>query len=207
VSRAAYPAALLGALLIVGLTVLAAAGMPNYSHLSQFISELGARGAPHEAWVRFAGFLPAGLLLCAFAWAAHGGLPRSRLLAAGLLGLGIYAAGYVVAAFFPCDPGCRPAQPSMSQVVHNIGGLAGYLLAPLALLALALAARRWPNGGHLVACGFVAAALALLGLLTLSPKSPYVGLSQRVIEASVLSWAVLCGAYVQARGRRQAAKA
>lgn len=38
---------MLGALAVVALTVVGGANFPNYSHASQFISELGADGAPN----------------------------------------------------------------------------------------------------------------------------------------------------------------
>ncbi|MEQ1686221.1 MAG: DUF998 domain-containing protein [Burkholderiaceae bacterium] len=198
-ARWAFPFAVLGAGAVLLLTLLGAAGFPGYSHESQFISELGTRGAPHERWVRFAGFLPAGIFVILFAAAAFDGLPRSRLTSAGLLGLVVYALGYVAAAFFPCDAGCRPAQPSVSQAIHNAVGLAGYALAPLFMYALGWQARRWPGATYLAALGFVAAALVLVGLLTLSPKSPFAGISQRVIEVAVLSWVLLCGVYLRSR--------
>jgi hypothetical protein len=186
-------------LFVVALTLFGGAFYPDYSHLSQFISELGARQAPHEQVVRWIGFLPAGVLVLVFAVVAFKALPRSALTTFGLLGIAAYALGYVVAAFYPCDPGCRPAEPSTSQVIHNIAGLVGYLFAPLSLAALARSARHWPGGGHLAAAGFVTATLALLGLLSLSPEYPYVGLSQRILELSVLVWIVMCGRYIKVR--------
>jgi hypothetical protein len=201
--RHAYAFAVAAALAIALVTVLGAAALPNYSHAAQFISELGASGAAHENAVRFARFLPAGVLLCLFVVAAYKGLPRSRATSLGLAGIAVYAAGYLVASVFPCDAGCRPAQPSTSQIIHNVVGLAGYLLAPAFLSSLAWSARRWPGGAHLAALGVVAALLALGGLMTLSPKSPYAGLSQRMVEASVLLWVVLCGAHVRSRNAAQ----
>jgi len=197
--RFTFLVAVIGVTLIILLTVLGGLAFPGYSHLSQFISELGARGAPTEMMIRFVGFLPAGLLLCLFAWLAHGALPGSALATFGLIGIGIYALGYVAAAFFPCDFGCRPATPSVSQTIHNAVGLAGYLSAPIALLCLGVAARQWPGATYLAASGFLAAIVSTIGLVTLSPKSPYVGLSQRLIELSVLSWVLLCAFYIQRR--------
>lgn len=184
---------------VVVLTLLGGAFYPDYSHLSQFISELGARQAPYEQLVRWIGFLPTGVLVLVFAFVAFKALPRSALTTFGFLGIAAYALGYVAAAFYPCDPGCRPADPSMSQLIHNIFGLVGYLFAPPSLAALAWSARHWPGGGRLAAAGFVAATLALLGLLLLSPEYPYVGLSQRILELSVLVWIVMCGRYIMVR--------
>lgn len=188
---------------VVFLVVVAASLTPNYSHVSQFISELGATGAPYERWVRLAGFLPAGLLLLAFSTLAYFALPRSRAVTLSLSGLALFAAGYLVASVFPCDLGCRPTEPTTSQRIHNAGGMVGYILAPAFLFTLARAARSWPGATRLVIAGHIAAAVALVGLLTLSPSSGIVGLSQRALEAAVLGWAVMLGFYVA--GRKPAA--
>lgn len=129
-ARLVFPFAALSAVFVLLLTVLGGANFPNYSHASQFISELGATGAPHEMLIRFTGFLPAGVFLWLFSLGAFLLLPRSRLTTFGLIGIFLYAGGYVVAAFFPCDLGCRPVQPSTSQVIHNLFGLIGYVAAP-----------------------------------------------------------------------------
>ena len=178
------------------IVIVAGVLTPGYSHASQFISELGAAGAPQEALVRFGGFLPTGLLLLGFCARALCVLPRSAALVTGLLGLVLYALGYLVAAAFPCDLGCRPIQPSLSQWIHDAGGSVGYLLAPMFLFALSRAGRAWPNASALVVAGYIAAGAALIGLITLSPSSPLVGLSQRLIEVAVLGWVALCGIYV-----------
>jgi len=178
-------------------TLLGGALTPGYSHLSMYISELGARGAPLEWPLRLAGFLPAGLLMLAFCVAAWRALPHRWPVAVSLLGLVLYALGYLIAVVFPCDLGCRPAEPSLSQVIHNAGGLLGYLLAPLILLLMARQARAWREARHLVWSGHAAAALALCGLLTLAPESPLVGLSQRAIEAAILLWFTLLGLYLR----------
>lgn len=181
--------------------VWAAALTPNYSHVSQLISELGATDAPYALFVRVAGFLPAGLLLLAFIALAFRAIPRSRPVSLSLFGLALYAGGYLVAAAFPCDAGCRPAEPSTSQLIHNAGGLVGYLIAPVFLFTLARAARRWPGATRLSAAGYVASAVALVALLTLSPSSDSVGLSQRALEVAVLGWVAMFGIYLAKRSK------
>ncbi|CAN5304878.1 hypothetical protein BH09PSE6_BH09PSE6_09640 [soil metagenome] len=202
----AFAAALAAALIVLLTAVVSGTATPGYSHLSQFISELGASGSLHEYPVRFAGFLPAGIVMLVFCWLARRTLPPSPWTSAAFLGLAIYALGYVVAAFLPCDPGCRPAHPSAAQAVHNAVGGLGYLVAPASLLVLALRSRSWPASRLLPIAGFVAAGVALLGLLSLSPASPYVGLSQRAIEASVLVWVVMCGWYIRSRSTAGSAR-
>lgn len=192
-------AACLGALAVVLLTVIGGAAFPNYSHVSQFISELGARGAPHAKLVAYAGFLPAGILVCAFAALAWKALPRSTPTTLGMLGIALFGFGYLVAVYFPCDAGCRPDEPSGAQLVHNALGLAGYLAAPLSLALLGWQARGWPGAKALSMHGFAGAVLAFIALSLLSPEFAYVGVAQRVLEASVLSWIVACGFYVNRR--------
>ncbi len=195
-SHRAYLTGLLAVGSIVLLTIIGGAFYPNYSHTSQFISELGATGAPHANAVNFGGFLPAGLLFVAFCWFAWRALPRAGASSAGLLGLAFFGIGYVAAAFFPCEPGCRTDNPSLAQALHNLLGLAGYFGAPVSLLLLGGAARRWAGGGHLVVLGFGGAALALGGLLLLLPEWRYAGLAQRVLEGSVLAWVAACAFYL-----------
>jgi len=78
------------------LVALAGAYTPGYNHTSQYISELGAFGAQHELWVRYFGFVPAGVLLLLFCGMAFAVLNRSVALVLGLLGLALFASGYLV---------------------------------------------------------------------------------------------------------------
>lgn len=188
--------ACLGALTVLMLTIIGGAAFPNYSHLSQFISELGAHGAPHAALINFAGFLPAGIFICAFAVLAWLALPRSAGTTLGMVGIVLFGVGYIVAAFYPCDAGCRPAAPSADQAIHNALGLVGYLSAPFTLALLGWKARSWPGGKTLSLHGFIGAVGAFIGITFLSPEFPYVGLAQRLLEISVLSWVVACGFFV-----------
>ena len=151
--------------------------------------------------VRLAGFLPAGLLLLAFSALAFRALPRSRSVSLSLIGLALYAGGYLVAAAYPCDAGCRPAEPSASQLIHNAGGFAGYLVAPVFLFTLARTTRSWPGAARLTVTGYAAAAVALVALLTLSPSSEFVGLSQRALEIAVLGWVSMLGIYAAKRSK------
>ncbi len=198
----AFWSAALSAVVMLLLVAIGGWATPGYSHASQLISELGATGAVNGTAVRFLGFLPAGLSMLVYCLAAWLALPRQASTTAAFIGLGVYAAGYVVAAFLPCDAGCRPAQPSLSQSIHNAVGLAGYLVAPGCLLVLARNARQWPGARLLVYWGFASSAAALVGLMTLAPESPWVGVSQRLIELAVLSWVVASGVYLHLRSTR-----
>ena len=90
----------------------------SYSHIKDTISELGEFGSKHAKMVNYGLFMPVGLLLFIIAF-----LNTSNSVLMGLsISLGI---GYVVSAFFPCDPG-SPFTGSGRQQVHNLGGFIEY---------------------------------------------------------------------------------
>ena len=158
--------------------------------------------APNGRIISLAGFLPAGVLIIAFSFFASKSLPSSGATTFGMIGLALFALGYLVAAFFPCEGDCRPAEPTLSQAIHNLFGLAGYLVAPWSLFALGWQARRWPNATHLAILGFMGGGLALLGVLFLSPDFKYVGVAQRVLEGGVLGWIMACALYLRRTGKK-----
>jgi hypothetical protein len=199
-SRIAGLLGILGALMGFAFPFVFGAMDPAYDHARDFISELGASGAPNADLVSWYGFLPTGVVQIAFAALALRVLPRSNLTVIGLLGIFFFAIGYVGAAFFPCDAGCRPDDPSFSQTMHNFTGLAGYLGAPLFMAVLAVASLRWPGGAWLsvvAAAGAVASTFGLVGLF--DESSGLAGQSQRILEAGVLTWMLACGSYLLTR--------
>jgi hypothetical membrane protein len=187
----------LGALWLLAMVVIGGGAYGGYDHLSQYISELGATGAPHGREVSWFGFLPVGLLTTAFAFFAWRAAPRSTLSTLGFAGVALFAVGYVGAAVFPCDFECRPETPSFSQLMHELLGLLGYLLSPVTMLLLALASRRWPGANWLSGLGFASSLGALLGFGgLLNDASPFAGGFQRLLETSVMGWVAACGVHL-----------
>jgi len=183
--RAAALAGLAAVALALAVPLLGARARPGYSHVSQFISELGESGAPGAEWVSAAGFAPIGLLVLAFLALAAPALPASRWKRPGLACLGAVGAAYLAASLAPCDPGC-PVTGSLSQTLHNAFGALEYAGAIAGLLLLAAGLR----GSALGRLSVAAAALVALGFLAmLTPSFPSVrGLAQRVAEASIFLW-------------------
>jgi Protein of unknown function (DUF998) len=173
---------------------LAACASGPYSHVAQFISELGATGAAHGRLVSAAGFAPIGVLVLAFLALAAGALPRSRGATAGFACLGAVGVAYLVSAVFPCDPGC-PSAGSLSQSVHNLFGGLEYAGATAGLLLLAAAFRSW-------ACALAALGVALgfAGMLT-PALEPIRGASQRLAEGAIFLWMTSTSAFLL-RGAR-----
>ena len=189
-------AALLSFSLLLLTVAIGAANFPGYSHAAQYISELGAHGAPHGRMVSWLGFVPSGLLLMVFAFAAPLALPRSAWAWLGFAALGYYAFGLVAGGIFPCDFGCRPEEPTASQVIHNAVAGTGYLTGITALLILGIQSRKWPGGRHLLPLGLACWVAAALSLPFLEPGFGYVGIAQRAIELSMGTWVIACALYL-----------
>jgi hypothetical protein len=89
-----------------------------YSHTRDTISELGETGSALSRLVSLGLFLPVGFLLLIIAY---------QLRSSDAQGLALcLAAGYILAAFFPCDPG-SPLSGSWKQSIHNLGGAIEYV--------------------------------------------------------------------------------
>jgi len=157
---------------------------PGYRHGRNTISELGEIGAPHQHAIAYRVFLPVGVLLLA----AAGLLVGTSQAAAGLAFC--IAVGYLVAAFFPCDPG-SPVSGSARQGVHNLGGAVEYVGGGIALLSLADT-----HGGLFRLAAFAAFGAALL--LTILPSTSVRGLVQRLAEACLFVALVAAAANLHA---------
>jgi len=62
----AFYCGILGVLTGVLFVIIAGMAYPTYSHISQFISELSATGAPNQFAAKWLGFFPTGLFLVLF---------------------------------------------------------------------------------------------------------------------------------------------
>ena len=198
-ARVSFWSAVLGGLVLVIYAAAGGAAWPGYNHLTQYLSELGAVGAPHHELISWGGFFLFGALIIVFALTAFLSLPKSTASFLGFLGIAWYAAGSVAAAFFPCDAGCRPEEPSFSQEMHNLFGGTGYLAGVIALFILAGAARHWEGGKNLDLLGVVCGIAGVIGFLGLDPSFTYLGAAQRLLEAGMNVWILACAFYVRSR--------
>jgi hypothetical protein len=190
--RAAAVCGLAAAAWALAVPLLGGALEPGYSHLAQYISELGARGAMHARAVSALGFAPIGALMLAFLAAASTQLPRVPQTVFGTTALAMVGLAYLISAVFPCDPGC-PSQGSRAQAVHNLFGLLEYSGAFIGLRVLATGFRSAPAWRGLAPVTS-AAAIAVAGafIAMLSPGLEWCrGLSQRVAELAIFGWVAL----------------
>lgn len=120
---------------LIWLTLIGVAGelRPGFSHITQYISELGERGSTTETLMRYAAFEFTGFLYLCFAAALiadfrDSGFSRLAACLIALDGLGRIGAGV-----FPCDPGCVGL--SSSQDLHHFFATVGFCSGILAAIA------------------------------------------------------------------------
>ncbi len=184
----AAPAA---AALAVLVAVAGRRGWPDYSPREQYLSELGAKDAPHGT-AASAGFLGIGalLLLALGSLAPPRRWPRGAWL--GLVGvLGGFGSSYAVSGVARCDPGCpESGDLSVAQQVHTTAGSVGYVAAIAGLASFGWTLRREPRWRP-IALVSLAAAPALAIVAGTTPGSDDRGLRQRVVEIAVFAWIVV----------------
>ena len=169
----------------------------EYSHISQYISELNATGSAWDWQIGFLGFLPLGLLGVVLLLVVA---PRARLRGISNIGCWLLVAepiAYIGSAFAPCDLGC-PSTGSLSQNAHNVVSAATLPITTLGLVFLSWNSRLAPiqRAGWLV----LAASFITLYAFALVPDlAQWRGLLQRLAEGvlygslCVISWKVLAG--------------
>lgn len=160
--------------------------LPTYSHVTEFVSTLGAVGAPY-AIVQRLNFVLLGGSIIAFSVGLHRWFDESRRPSVGtflmiLLGLGVVGAGV-----FQSDP----ATPdSTTNLIHDsmsgIGLLAG--IGGVTLLSRRLDGEpRWPRR-RFTTTGTVLAALGSALLFFVFIDSTWVGLAQRLFIGVLTGW-------------------
>lgn len=165
---------------------------PGYSHVSQFVSELGAIGASNQKAFNYGGLFLSGLLTALFALGMYMRVrPRVSFVVSSLL-VAFAGFGRLVAGVFPCDAGCSIEDMSIPATIHTFAGfvaLTSGAFAPL-LLAMGLRSQRQNQLFLLsVGLGSVSPILVII-LFGLGKGFPYVGMIQRLILATFYIWVI-----------------
>lgn len=162
-------------------TLYFASQRPAYSHIMNTISELGETGTSHARQVAFGFFLPVGFLVWLSLWLVHRKAPDKQT-SLMLLAMSCLGTGYVISAFFPCDPGA-PLFGGWQTQVHNVFGVIDYEGTGIGFL---LVSRHFARRNVIIqAVAFlVAGALVLICLALLSLENAHYirGAIQRVAE-------------------------
>jgi len=170
---------------------------PEYSHFAQYISELGERGGSTEFIMRYAGFLPTGLMHMAFAaflYVAFRGGPLA-VIAATLLAINGLAR--IGAGLFPCEPGCVGPNLLLSQQLHSLSAGIGFFALIGASVVWGIFLRRYRSlrGLSLFSVGCGAVGLAFLLLMVWSAElRAGTGLYERLSSGVLSLWVLVFAA-------------
>jgi hypothetical protein len=182
--------------LAIGVGVIGAFSV-GYSHVSEFMSALGASGAPLAKWANYAVFIPAELWLLLFLATLAIHLPHSRSKWFFVAVLAAYAILLILLAILPCDAGCHidsenDASETSFHILHMTIAAIAYPIAFIGLLPLSLKA---PSNTYLngLALPVTAVGFGLICAIVLVPDAQ--GLFQRLIEALIYIQLIFIGWY------------
>ena len=108
-----------GPVLFTAVVIICGALRRNYSHATQFISELGARGNANAELMNFAGFVPTGFLLGSFGVSLANIRPRRRWSVLAAACMTFFEIGISFAGIYSCDPGCPHRDASSDGTLHD----------------------------------------------------------------------------------------
>ncbi|WP_282121287.1 DUF998 domain-containing protein [Ruegeria atlantica] len=186
-----------GLWLAIGVGIISAL-TPNYSHIDQFMSALGAVGAPLATWTNYAVFIPTEIWLLAFLARLNSCLPGSRTKRISILLLSAYAILLILAAFLPCDAGCdsRGSDENMTSTLVHIAHMAIAVTAyPLALIGLLILSLTAPPNSLLRRLAPPATIVGFCLFITIFLMPLTQGLFQRLLEAWIYFQFISLGLY------------
>jgi len=188
-----------GPVLFAAVVVICAAMRPGYSHVDQFISELGASGTPNALVMNAAGFLPTGTLIVVFGLSLVALLPgRPVFRVSGVL-VGLFGLGLLTAGLVPCAPGCPQDPPSL----HDGISVAGFISALVGIGACAYGFRSTPRWQRLWFYSAVSSGIGLCILVALASSldsRSLTGLWQRLLAGTLFLWCAVVGIKVFRNG-------
>jgi len=176
---------------VLWLALIATAGAlrPEFSHLTDYISELGEQGSPTETLMRYAAFGFTGFLYLCFAGALRATFPDGWLSTAGALLIALDGVGRMGAGAFPCDPGCAGVSPM--QDLHEMFATVGFSSGILAAIVWGVFLRRLRPFRPLSSFSVGSGVVALVSLLLMSwpgDRAPAPGLFEHVATAVLSIW-------------------
>jgi hypothetical protein len=183
-----------GPVLFTAVVIFCAALRPNYSHVAQFVSELGARGTSLAELMNLAGFVPTGLLLAGFGLSLANLQPRHRTSVLASVCITFFGIGISFAGIYSCDPGCPHRDASAEATLHDrmtslafTSGVAGTALMGIYFRNVEHWRTLWPYTAisSAAAYGFLFASGASLDSRVLT------GLWQRLFLGTIFLWCIL----------------
>ncbi len=185
-----------GPVLFATAVVACAALRPEYSHTTQLMSELGETDGSHAYLMNYGGFVPAGILLIAFAVSLFRSFGDTWASVLGALLVGTFGAGIMAAGIFSCDPGCPREGLSVEASAHRVVSYAAFGAGILAPVVWATRFRQLTQWKPLWVYSLLSSGAAIVFLaLTASAAESRVlaGLWQRLFLGVLYLWCAIVG--------------
>ena len=182
---------LIGPIVFTLVTIICASLRTGYSHINQFISELGATTTPHAGLLNYGGLIPFGLMILAFSISVLLLLPASVLAKVGAILISLFGIGIVIAGYFPCDEGCPPRGGSIANLVHIAVPGPAFVSAIIGIFLFAFAFRKlifWKQFWIYSLVLALVAATFLIVLVNYLESPVFKGLWQRLLLATIFLW-------------------
>jgi hypothetical membrane protein len=180
-----------GPLLFAVVVVVTADLQPEYDHMSQLMSELGASDSAYSALMNIGGFMIPAVFILLFAMSLarwHFSSSSSRM---GSILIALFAVAMFSAGLFSCDPGCQFESPSTHQIVHRIVSLFGFVCLVSSTFFWGSHLRRISSqrrfAVYTLVTGLLAIVLLVLVVLSVETRTG-TGLFQRLFIGALLGW-------------------
>ena len=157
---------IVAALSRLGTLFVAGAMTPEYSHLTNFNSELSAEDAPYQHAVTLS-LYAYGTLLILFSIGLARMTRPSTVGFAGAVVLAAAGVGYILIGVYPCDPGCSLDAPSQTMRVHLLVGFGAMALQVFAMAIFGFYGRNPGEAAGIGTASKVLGAIAFISLLCL----------------------------------------
>ncbi len=179
---------------------------PEFSHFTQYISELGERGSSTEFTMRYMGFVPTGAMHMAFAAFLFAAFRGSKLAAIAATLLAINGLARIGAGLFPCEPGCAGPKVLLSQQLHSLSAAIGFFAFIGASVLWGIVLRSYRSlralSPYSVACGILGLVFLLL-MVWSDERRAGTGLYERLSSGVLSLWVFVFAARLWWLGARK----
>jgi hypothetical membrane protein len=170
---------------------------PEYSHFTQYISELGERGGSTEFIMRYAAFVPTGLMHMAFAAFLYVALKGSPFATFAAMLVAVNGIARIGAGMFPCEVGCALPRLLLSQKLHSLSAGIGFFALIGAAILWGILFRRYQSLRDLSVYSIISGCLALVFLALMSRSAELragTGLYERLSTGVLSLWMLVFAA-------------
>jgi len=164
----------------------------EYSHLKNFISELGVEGAPYAKIFTLI-LVFCGISFLMFSFKVNALLNKSKGSIISFVALFYFSISLMMGGLFPCDPGCANAV-TLSGKIHIYSGGPLLILMPAGFITFSFQVKNDEYLNNLSVFSFVSGILLFLFYImsmTLFPYIDLIGLGQRLTVIPLLLWPLI----------------